>query len=282
MWEIQRANCASVRLVKATTFRVPKHTPGIMRIKMAVSFRSLLPNRARSLLGSIRMALRERRLQRLPIDAAFDEVYRRQMWKQGDSLSGPGSSGSWADEYAKIVRALISDKEVKSAIDVGCGDFSVGRLIAPSVQTLIAMDISKYIIDKNTSRYSEMTNVRFVAGNACTDTIPKADLILVRQVFQHLTNEQIECALRRLEASQSRYILIAEHITRPELMSAPNIDLPSHTVRTRVGLKSGVMISLPPFSRDATLIGLLEPDASALAETGSILALSLIDNHRLA
>ena len=64
---------------------------------------------------------------------------------------------------------------------------------------------------------------------------------------------------------------------RPESILTPNLDIPSHSVRTRVGMMSGVVITSPPFSRPAQLLQLIEPDPSTLAEPDSVLAIFLME-----
>jgi len=62
-------------------------------------------------------------------------------------------------------------------------------------------------------------------------TFPPTELILIRQVLQHLTNEQIQKILKNIEESRWRRVLITEHVSNPENNQTPNLDLASHTVR---------------------------------------------------
>jgi hypothetical protein len=91
-------------------------------------------------------------------------------------------------------------------------------------------------------------------------TFPSTELILIRQVLQHLTNGQIQNILKNIEASKWRRVLITEHVSNPENNRTPNLDLPSHTVRTRVALGSGVFIDKPPFNAAANRIVILRGD----------------------
>jgi SAM-dependent methyltransferase len=174
------------------------------------------------------------------------------------------------------VASFVKDRSVRSVGDFGCGDFVAGAALAPYVQSIVAMDVSSYIIEQNKRVYVSLANVSFVVGDICESELPKVDLIVVRQVLQHLTNSQIEKALRNVERSGAKYVLIAEHVMHPEKMVAPNLDIPTHSILTRVGMRSGVVITSPPFSRPGQLLQLIEPDSSTLAEEGSVLAVFLV------
>ncbi|KJC49472.1 hypothetical protein UP09_07170 [Bradyrhizobium sp. LTSP885] len=198
------------------------------------------------------------------------------MWKQSESLSGPGSSGIWAVEFRRIVSNLVAANAIRSIADIGCGDFMVGAELAPLVSSMIGIDVSKFIIERNRTTYDYLPNVSFEVGNICESKLPAVELILVRQVLQHLSNAQVELALKNIEASGAKYAIIAEHVMRPQKMTTPNLDLASHSVRTRVAMGSGVVITAAPFSRSAELLELVEPDPSTMAEPGSVLAVYLM------
>jgi len=244
---------------------------------MKAFLKAVLPPSLVKVVGGLRAERRQKYLSTLPPAEAFNEIYRRKMWQQSTSLSGPGSSGVWAVEFQKLAARFVKDRDVKSVLDIGCGDFSVGSYLAPMVQSMTAMDISDYIVEKNRSNYGYLKNVSFLVGDVCEGRLPPFDLVLVRQVLQHLTNSQIEKALTNIEESGAKYALIAEQIIRPDLLPEANLDIPSHSVRTRVDLGSGVIITSPPFSRQARLLQLVEPDASNLAEPNSVLAIFLAE-----
>jgi SAM-dependent methyltransferase len=198
--------------------------------------------------------LRERRLGQLPVEEAFDRMYRDRVWAgDSDMLSGHGSYGRMAETYAFFVTDFVRRNGITSITDIGCGDFNVGRMIAPGVARYAALDISPTIIARNVAR-NDLPHVTFAVANACTNAIPHADLVTVRQVFQHLTNAQIAAALANIEAARPRFILVTEHWPGAADMQAPNRDLPSHSSGVRVALGSGVVLSEPPFSRKAEVV----------------------------
>jgi len=155
--------------------------------------------------------------------------------------------------YAALVRAYAAEHKLRSVLDAGCGDFSVGALLAGGFESYTAIDVSPHIIEVNKQRYSGAAwrHVKFAAVDLTASRFPPADLVLIRQVLQHLTNSQIERILTNLEVSSWRRALITEDVHDPLKIDAPNVDLPSHSVRTRRSLRSGVFIDRPPFNRRA-------------------------------
>jgi len=245
--------------------------------------RKLLPQRLTNNIGGLLVAHRERQLSQLPLDEAFDAVYRRGMWKQGRSLSGLGSEGSAAEMYAAIVRDYAATHNLRSVLDAGCGDFSVGALLAGGFESYTAIDVSPHIIEIDKRRYSGAAwrHVEFAAVDLTTSQFPPADLVLIRQVLQHLTNSQIERILRNLEASTWRRALITEDVHDLLKIESPNVDLPSHSVRTRRSLRSGVFIDRPPFSRRARRLEIIPTPENDGHDGGGLLVFELLPDRAL-
>lgn len=188
-----------------------------------------------------------------------------------DSLSGVGSEGVLADRYIHLVLGYAEQHRLGAVVDGGCGDFSVGSRLAPSFERYIALDVSPHIIGINQKRFAGLTSqgrVSFAVADMTATTFPPTDLILIRQVLQHLTNAQIERILVNLEASQWRRVLISESVCDPENGQRPNIDLPSHSVRSRGSLGSGVFIDREPFSRRARRLTTIPIGGGAGETTG--------------
>jgi SAM-dependent methyltransferase len=205
----------------------------------------LIPERLRRVLGRIRANWRAQRIGRMDLPAAFDEIYKKAYWRQGESLSGVGSEGLWADLYCAAVEGLVSQYGFQYAVDAGCGDFRVGQQLAPLFQKYYAVDVSSFIIQKNILKFSDLPNVEFRQVNLVEQLVPRVDLIMIRQVMQHLTNQQISAILENFRLSGSAYLLVAEE--NPSKPFLPNKDLASHSVLTRIDIDSGVDVSSSPF-----------------------------------
>jgi len=216
--------------------------------------RRIAPGSVRSFIGGMLIEQRERQIGKLKLGDAFDQVYAKKMWQQGDALSGIGSEGEFADAYIDFVLEYAKKNELRSVLDGGCGDFSVGSRLAPHFETYMAADVSKIIVERNRGLYSTAKNVVFDVLDLTQNPLPSCDLILIRQVLQHLTNSQIGDILQNIERSSWKKVLITEEVFDIAGNDQDNVDLPSHTVRTRVSLGGGVFIDKPPFSVSANRI----------------------------
>lgn len=202
------------------------------------------------------------------IAQTFDRIYREGRWAQdASSESGGGSAGVAADAYVALLEAFIARERIGSIVDIGCGDFQIGARIAPRVNVYTALDVSSEIIARNLVRHRSMPNVVFRVHDAVVAPLPRADLVTVRQVFQHLTNAQIGAILANIEQSGARHLLVTEHV--PDPLARPNRDLPNQTAATRVAFGSGVDITMPPFSREAELIATIALPAHLASDRGA-------------
>ncbi|HTT12256.1 MAG TPA: class I SAM-dependent methyltransferase [Burkholderiaceae bacterium] len=207
--------------------------------------------------------------------AAFDKIYLEERWGSAGQPSGSGSYGIWAHEYVAYVKELAAEKGLKTAVDIGCGDFNIGSQLAGSFDRYDAVDVSPVIIARNTTRFSHLVNVHFRALDATRDALPVADLVMVRQVLQHLTNAQIEALLRNVEASRPKVVVVAEHGLPNGVAAGFNVDLEGHSPGTRLVNHSCVRIDRPPFSRSAGVVREIPVDRPVLEGVPEHLAIFL-------
>ena len=183
--------------------------------------------------------------ERLSVPETFRKIYRNRVWgNNGEPFySGPGSHGAASDLYCAAVSAFIRENGIRSLVDLGCGDFAVGRRIVDATEAqYIGVDVVPELIQYHTQR-SQGPRVRFVCANIITDELPVADLCLVRQVLQHLTNQEIATVLRRL--ARFPRVLITEDL--PLDPTSINHDM-THGPEVRSDFGSGVYVDQPPFS----------------------------------
>ncbi len=90
----------------------------------------------------------------------------------------------------KFVNSFLIDKKLKSIIDLGCGDFNVGKNIYKHVNKYFAFDIVPDLIKTNKKKFNDK-KIIFECKNFIDETLPKADVVIIRQVLQHLDNKSI-------------------------------------------------------------------------------------------
>jgi SAM-dependent methyltransferase len=177
----------------------------------------------------------------------FDDIYRNSGWggTSGELCSGDGSRGPAAAAYVEAIAAFIREHDISNIVDIGCGDFYIGRAVlsrvGPSVR-YIGIDVSSVVIDQLT-KVECGANVEFLCIDAARDPIPEGDIVLIRQVLQHLSNEQIHGVLSRIK--KFPYAIITEHC--PDHVERFNSDIP-HGPDTRLVDNSVVALDKPPFN----------------------------------
>jgi hypothetical protein len=234
-----------------------------MTIKTFV--KQLFPN---ALLEFRRDLLRKRMRktnERKAVGEVFSKIYSNNIWGgvTGEFFSGSGSRGPVADTYCEFVTSFIKEKGIKSVVDVGCGDFSIGSRIAQSVESYIGIDVVPDLVAFNNKQYGD-EGVKFLCLDAVSEQLPDADLCLVRQVFQHLSNQQIESALKKI--NHFKYILVTEHFPNVNDTFVANKDKP-HGADTRIYDQSAVVLDAPPFCVSPIKLVLSVPPTDYLVDS---------------
>jgi SAM-dependent methyltransferase len=216
-----------------------------------------------------------KRYATLSVSQAFETIYRTKAWGEAAGevyCSGAGSDREFAQPYADLVKELIANRGIRRVVDLGCGDFRVGRLICtpPARFEYLGYDVVEELVAYNRARFCR-EGVDFQCGNMIEDELPDADLCLLRQVLQHLSNSQI---LRVLwKCSKYPFTLVTEEVYTGS-RCRPNRDKP-HGPDNRLYDRSGVYLDHPPFNRHAKSV--LELRASPK----SVMRTSLIESGRL-
>jgi hypothetical protein len=188
-----------------------------------------------------------REFGQLDAEQAFERIYARNHWggDSGDFDSGSGSVDAVTQSYVRVVRDFIAQHAVGSVVDLGCGDFRVGRQLASDSIDYVGVDIVRPLIERNRRLFAG-PKVRFEQRNLIDDCdLPRAELALLRQVLQHLSNAEIERVLENCQ--RYRYLIVTEHLPS-DPRAIPNLDKP-HGPDTRLFDRSGVFLERPPFSR---------------------------------
>jgi hypothetical protein len=138
-------------------------------------------------------------------ESVFQTIYRRRVWGR-ESRSG---SGSEHEETAGIVRtipALLAEFNVRSILDAACGDFFWMAGMRLDIDSYVGVDIVPEMIAENQKKY-ENERYRFLHRDITRDELPRADLILCRDCFVHLSFEDIFRCLKTFKRSGSTYLL---------------------------------------------------------------------------
>lgn len=202
-------------------------------------------NSLRYQVRKIRARMATARYGRMPLQQIFEDIYSGKKWGGSDREfdSGSGSVDAVASPYVDAIARYVADRGVRSIVDLGCGDFRVGRaIVAATGVRYTGVDIARPLIEHLRATAAN-ASVDFQCLNLVDDPLPAGDLYLVRQVLQHLSNQQIAAILKKLQAADT---IVTEHIPigrgiawNKDKAAGPD---------TRLYRKSGVFLEHPPFS----------------------------------
>lgn len=153
----------------------------------------------------------------------FTEIYRTKKW--GDGSGGgsvPATAKPYVDFVSQYLRELQLDKPdwaLRWVLDLGTGDGVVAGMI----------DLGRW------NMYCEDVVSGF---DALTHELPQADLVLCKEVLQHLSNEQVQLLLDRT-AHYKRRLFTNSNFTDGKPV---NCDIDTGDFRA-------VDLSLPPFNQ---------------------------------
>lgn len=179
----------------------------------------------------------------------FTEIYAENKWTPGANRfdSGTGSADRRiTTAYVKTVQDWLTRIESTrlTIVDLGCGDFRIGRQLVDSCNHYIGVDIVKPLVEYNMEHFASPT-VEFIHLNILEDPLPDGDVCFLRQVLQHLSNDQIQTVLNRVV--KYRRIVVTEHHPSRAYFRKPNLDKP-HGADIRLFDGSGVFLDEPPFN----------------------------------
>ncbi len=180
----------------------------------------------------------------------FDKIYKDSVWgedKSGNPTSGYGSQRiEIVAPYVKVVKKMIKELHCSIIVDLGCGDFNVGKNFIKNCDKYIACDISDFILNQNRQRYS-YNNLEYKKINLAEDDLPIGDLAFVRLVLQHLCNNDIKNFVDYINKHKPyKYLLVTEHMVSSDSYS-PNLDKPSGS-NIRLLIDSAVELDKKPFN----------------------------------
>lgn len=114
----------------------------------------------------------------------FDEIYARNEWVYG---SGEGSLARYNKRYVSFLQRFIADQKIKSVVDMGCGDWQFSRYINWGAATYRGFDVASAVIARNQAEFTAK-NVSFHLYSGNPAELPEADLLIAKDVLQHLPN----------------------------------------------------------------------------------------------
>ncbi|MES2608152.1 MAG: class I SAM-dependent methyltransferase [Pseudomonadota bacterium] len=149
----------------------------------------------------------------------FQNIYDENKWNGG---SGPGSFPENTVGYREVLQDLISQEDIKSVSDVGCGDWQFMQLISIGADvTYTGYDVAHSIIDMNAQKF-RAPNITFVAYSGDFTDIKPANLCVIKDVLQHLNKSYIDLFIKQM--NKFRYVLITNCCESSDLAYQSNFN----------------------------------------------------------
>lgn len=140
----------------------------------------------------------------------FRWIYETNRWGSGESRSGKGSELDTTEVIRDYLPQIIQELGATSLLDVPCGDMNWIQTLDLQVP-YIGADIVEPLIERNRIAHPQH---QFEVIDVCSDPLPSADLILMRDLLVHFSYADLALALPNIYASNARYLACT---TFPEL-----------------------------------------------------------------
>jgi SAM-dependent methyltransferase len=251
---------------------------------MKALLRAIAPRGLRRAVARVRRGLEARRNARQSVEQVFSEIYREGKWGRRDQAnagfhSGSGSANeSIVGPYVEaIARELGSLPAPPRVVDLGCGDFTVGRRLVGYCARYVAVDVVPDLVRHLRATVKDR-RVEFVCLDITSAAqLPEGDVCMIRQVLQHLSNAEIAAVIPKL--GQYRRVYITEHYPAESKAIVPNRDQ-VHGAHARLYDNSAVYLDQPPFNLPRENLSLVletrAPDFGDLYDGGFIRTYRLI------
>jgi len=134
----------------------------------------------------------------------FTSIYNNRSWHSTESISGNGSELIQTQQIINELPLLFNKYNIKSVLDIPCGDYNWMKYINYTGISYIGADIVEDLIIQNRINYP---NINFMHLDLTKSDLPKVDLILARDVFVHMTYNTIVSGLENIIKSGAKYLL---------------------------------------------------------------------------
>lgn len=158
-------------------------------------------------LAEQRFAERRQEFSGLDLAARFDLIHRTNLWGAEQSTSGLGSELAATATLRHELSRLLRDLDVKTLLDLPCGDFTWMSHADLAGIRYVGADIVPAIIAANTAGHAIDGWVDFRRLDLVADPLPAADLILCRDCLVHLSFAHIQRAISNMRRSGSQWLL---------------------------------------------------------------------------
>jgi hypothetical protein len=151
------------------------------------------------------------------MEQTFTMIYEKNIWGDNKNNNYKGSSGGGSNinynknTYIPFLQKFINDNNIKTVVDLGCGDFLCGPSIYNNLDILYTgYDVYKNVTENNSKNNStikyEFIHLDFYNNK---EKIKDGELCILKDVLQHWSLDKINIFLQYIiESKKFKYILI--------------------------------------------------------------------------
>lgn len=176
--------------------------------------------------------------------------------------SGEGSDPDFSRSYIDFVSKFIKEHDIKSVIDLGCGDFRIGSSIDYGAARVIAVDASADHI-KNHQEKFKRDGLEFQHYDLRKVDMSAVDLVLIKDVIQHWPTEDI---VQWLKKTRPRFMLCTNDTEGGAVNG--NISYPSANRKKLEVNVRGLNLNTEPFNVGGTVVLNFNKKSTILLERG--------------
>jgi beta-1,4-galactosyltransferase 1 len=136
----------------------------------------------------------------------FTKIYETRFWNGEESASGHGADTKFSEAIREVLPKLIKDYNIKTILDIGCGEFNWMKQVDLHIDKYIGVDIVDEIVRRNNDMYGSGA-ISFKCLDVCSDDLPKVDLIICRDCHIHMSFREISSSIKKFKQSNSTYLL---------------------------------------------------------------------------
>jgi len=179
----------------------------------------------------------------------FVDVYKNNLWGNDETFSGPGSTLKNAENdmifLKQTLKTLFAPQTRITISDIPCGDMNWMNLFLDDLKTdfdivYTGYDIVDELIETNAKTHHRH---RFESFNVIDSIPPKTDVIICRDLLNHLKSDDVVKVLNNLVKSKSTYLFISNN------RGWDNTELPSEVG----GSSRNLDIEKSPYNFDTTI-----------------------------
>ena len=142
----------------------------------------------------------------------FGSIYKNRTWgdgTEGNPRSGTGSDPINAQIFVHFVRDFITSRKISTVLDVGHGDWEMWKEYSFAEVDYLGLDIAAGLSEEIQAKYGK-ENRKFQYYDFEGSNLPSADLLICKDVLQHLSSSDCVALLEKMK--QFKFLVICNDV----------------------------------------------------------------------